>query len=607
MPPGTIDMPSASLSILKSYLEYYGYRVIIVYWNLMILDSIQKNTAISLENKSINDISVLPSFPYLYHINQDNKQKQQYLLESFNGFLEEKYEPHSPDLVREITDLKAKIDLLIESKLQQLLTKYTPCLFGISAKYSEWIYGLDLIHKAKKIMPELQTIIGGFTRKDAALEFISINKMIDFSTFGESEDSLMQWMQESAKVEPHFENVPQLFFRKNEKICHSNLQINLKPDFRESIFPDYSDYFMAFQNCAELQSLEVRLPLDGTRGCSWNRCRFCVATQGTHYFERSAKSLIDEIHHQFRKHGILSFYTTDDDFNPKGSDRLLKISDMLAENSSIENLSIETWLTPSNVNYTHLAFLSSACNLKLKAGFESTSDLLLKKMQKKNRFIDNLLFLKNVYHQNPNVHISYSIIMGIPDESPKDVKNAIKNLDYLRFLIPENVELCFNKFQMAKGSFYYKHASNSEKKNYKADGFGLYAPSEYVKGERKYLFFFNTKKTLANEDLWDLFKAKDKEMQDRSFSCIIDAKNQCYTEYSHKQLIKKIDLSDLDTKLLKLLDFSILSKEDLIGNKSIPNYSEKEIDASLTKLLEKKILFSSDNSFISIGNCLDFC
>ena len=600
MPPGNIDMPSASLSILKSYLEHQGYTVIIVYWNLLILDCIQKNTAICLENKTINDISVLPILPFLYHLNRGDKCKQQNLLEIFSGFLVQKYAPDSLDLVNEIIDLKVAIDALFETKLQQLLNKQQPCLFGISAKYSEWIYGLDLIRKAKKIMPELQTIIGGFTRQDAAFEFISINELIDFSTFGESENCLLRWMQATESSNPNFDGVPNLFYRRGEEISQNKLRMRVNPDFRENIFPDYSDYFSTHKNCTELKNMEPRLPLDGTRGCSWNRCRFCVATQGIHYFERSAKSLVNEMHHQYQEHGISSFYTTDDDFNSQDSDRLLNISEFLTENSSIENLSIETWLTPSNVNFTHLEFLNSLCDLKLKAGFESTSDLLLKKMQKKNRFIDNLLFLKNLYHQSPDFQITYSIIMGIPDESPEDVNDAIKNLDYLRFLIPKNVELCYNKFQMAQGSSYFKSASDSEKESYKADGFGLYASSEYVMDERRFLFFFNTKKILANDNLWTAFKAKEVEIKSQNSAYKIDQNSQSYIEFTNEQPIKTIVLSDLKIKLLEMLEHSIFTKPSILNQIKFTDFSESEIEESLTKLVEQKLLFFADDQYISI-------
>ncbi len=598
MPPGNVDMPSAALSILKSYLEHHGYFVKIIYWNIIILDFIKRNIPLNFRNKSINDISLLSLLPYLFYLNNKDAQKQQLLQNIFDEFLQNK----QLDNRHELADLKAKIDKLIENKLNQILNEHPHCLFGISAKYSEWIYGLGLLKTLKQITTDTQIIIGGFTRKETALEFISINNQIDYCMYGESENSLLQLMKEINTDNPNFEEIPKLFYRKNKIIKQSNSNKLHKLDFREKIFPDYSDFFSTIKIYNSSADIKIQLPLDGTRGCSWNRCRFCVATQGIKYFERSAISLVDEMRHQYNKHGVSSFYTTDDDFNPKGSDRLLEISELLNKNSKHIKFNIETWLTPSNINYSHLKELSSACYLKIKSGLESTSDSLLFKMQKKNRFIENIILLKNMFEINPDFYITYSIIMGIPDESPDDVNSAIKNLDYLRFLISKNIEFTYNKFQLATGSYYHKHLSEAEKEEYKPDGFGIFAPEEYVIGERRFLFFFNTRKPLPNSNLWSEFKDKEKEIKTLSYTYNIDKSSNTFTEFTNKQIHKELILSNIEMNLLSLLNLSIINLTNLIVQMSPYTSSEIKIKKGLDNLLSHKLLYTDGNNYTSIIN-----
>ncbi|WP_036984923.1 B12-binding domain-containing radical SAM protein [Prolixibacter bellariivorans] len=602
LPPGNMDMPSASLSILKSYLEYQGYSVKIIYWNLLILECITKSLPIQLDNKTANDISVLPMLPFLYRLNINDAHKQQLLLDNFSGYLRKNDLPNDFIITSAITNIQNKIDELIASKLEQIADTHSNFLFGISAKYYEWIYGLELIKFMKKIKPEVQTIAGGFTRKDSAREFISMSEHIDFCLYGEGEYSSWQLMNEMNSPEPNYHMVPNLFHRQGAQITQSTIQKLPKPDFRETIFPDYSDFFQAIRLVKMPEHIGIRLPLDGTRGCSWNRCRFCVATQGIQYFERSAASLTNEIAYQFNKHHISSFYATDDDFNPDGSDRLLKISNILNENSLNPKMEMETWLTPSTVNYDHLRALHSVCHLKLKAGFEATSDDLLIKMRKKNRFIENLLFLKNVAMLNSNFHITYSIIMGIPDETPGDVENAIDNLYCLRFYIPNNVELCFNKFQLAKGSSYYRQMNDEEKNEYEPDGYGIFVPERYISGERRFLFFFNTKSRTSNHHLWLTFKEKATEMESLSYHYSVDKKTGTYTEYANNSVVKQIPLSKTEIEILSLTNTSIMNRAELLQFSTQKGYSKHTAMNSIERLTREKLLYANDDNYLSVVN-----
>ena len=63
---------------------------------------------------------------------------------------------------------KKQISTIIHKELQTIDFDEV-LLFGISAKYYQWIPGMILAEEIKKIAPQVKIVVGGFGSKDAAL------------------------------------------------------------------------------------------------------------------------------------------------------------------------------------------------------------------------------------------------------------------------------------------------------------------------------------------------------------------------------------------------------------------------------------------------------
>lgn len=595
-PPGDIDMPSASLSILKAYLEKHHYPAKVIYWNILIFDILKEYPEIKLDNRTARELSVLTVLPHLFERNVENSEKHNLLLQRFRSFLHAEQKLSISYVAGLLQDINLHIDNYVSLKIKELTPVHSKFLFGISAKYYEWIWGLYLIGKLKQVNKEVQTIMGGFSRRDSARSFISLNREVDYCMYGESEESLVKLMNALRQRLELSEEVPRLFYREGNRIEKGKPTEKTSHEFRENLFPDYSDYFETIGQRPLPKHISVRLPLDGTRGCSWNRCRFCVATQGIKYHERSAKSLIQEMRHQSEKHNCFSFYTTDDDFNPEKSKRLMEMAEIIRRNEYENKFGLETWLTPTTVDFDHLEQLAGVSKLKVKAGLESTSDRLLEKMDKKNRFIDNLLFLLKADRIIPDFHITYSIITGIPDETRDDILEAIENLEYLRFFIPAKVRLCFNKFQLADGSFYFKKMEEQDKDSYIPDGYGIFAPDQCTNKENRFRFFFNTKISQSDSDLWENFRKLNDQLIENPHEYQIDVNRLIYYEFAGKKQVKSISLTPLEVTILKNS-----GKKNICSEKDfIKRYTRSEVLSSLDKLQNEKLVFRTQDQFLSI-------
>ncbi|MGM0532007.1 MAG: B12-binding domain-containing radical SAM protein [Bacteroidota bacterium] len=595
-PPGDINMPSASLSILKTYLEQHNYSAKVIYWNVLIFDLLRKYPEIKTDDKAAQELNVLTILPHLFERHSANSKQRHLLMQRFRTFLHSEKKLSSSYITSLLEAINHHIDNFISYKLKELTQVHSKFLFGISAKYYEWIWGLYLIEKLKGINEEVQTIVGGFSRKNSARSFISLNREIDYCMYGESEESLVMLMNALQRGKSGLEDVPCLFYREGNHIGTGIAVEKTSHEFRESLFPDYSDYFETIGQKPLPKHTNFRLPLDGTRGCSWNRCRFCVATQGIKYHERSATSLLNEMSYQAGKYNCFSFYTTDDDFNPRKSDRLMEMFNIIVENGLENKFSLETWLTPSTVNYDHLEKLASVTKLKLKAGLESTSDRLLEKMDKKNRFIDNLLFLLNADRIISDFHITYSIITDIPDETRKDVLEAIENLNYLRFFIPAKVCLCFNYFQLAESSYYFRKMEEKEKDKYIPDGYGIFAPQQYTNKENRFRFFFNTKTSQNNKDLWTDFKKVNEGLIANAHDYRIDKNDKMYYEFAGNRQIKCLSLSSLEINILNQSgNKGLCSEKELLKN-----YDNSDVLSSLDKLQKEKLIYRTHEHYLPL-------
>ncbi len=138
------------------------------------------------------------------------------------------------------------------------------------------------------------------------------------------------------------------------------------------------------------------------------------------------------------------------------------------------------------------------------AGYEGVSDSLLAKMNKINRFANNILYLK--FCTKYGIPGSVNIIKGIPDEAPGDVDESCKNLHFLRFFYHGNIcsfSHVIGGFGLCKAAHYNKMVTQEEREKFEPESFCYYLPENMV--QTPFNIFDFQRSEMINLNKWENF------------------------------------------------------------------------------------------------------
>lgn len=277
VPPFAINRPSPALSILKSWLAKYGFESSIIYWNLYLHD---------IQNDFVwNDPNILDTSNNLalytnYFICKSGDPN---LDNSFNKLLQ----GYAPRFINEsdvfyhthMQDYTAKLDTIIDEILEKI--DFGDILFfGFSIKMDGWLASSIIAKRIKKINPDMPIVIGGINTKQNAVAFLENFHEFDIAMWGEGEENIIQLV--NAFKHNNYDIVSNIAYKKQGDVIVAKSQ-NLKfADLSEdSIYPNYEDYF--FTKKILNRKFKSVLPIEGSRGCHWNRCRFCYLNEDYKY------------------------------------------------------------------------------------------------------------------------------------------------------------------------------------------------------------------------------------------------------------------------------------------------------------------------------------
>ncbi|MDR1552377.1 MAG: radical SAM protein [Prevotellaceae bacterium] len=568
VPPAACERPSPSGSILKSFLQKHEIIMDIKYWNLTFMNF--QNEFIGSNINYIEDFSIT-LLPFLNYISIYSNDK-----ESYNNI---KYKILSirPQwnnmgkifIDKQMSDYAYKLDEIIESEIKKIdIARYL--LFGVSSKLSQWIPANIICKKIKNQYPQLPIIIGGFGTKDEAIAIMNNFGFYDYAIWGEGEYPLLELyhsIQEDDKRE-----IPYLVYRDIEKNpCVFSSKKKQFLNMNENVYPDFDDFFQ--QNLKE--NAKVSLPIEGSRGCHWNQCRFCYLNDGYQYRVKNTDSKIQELKYQIKKHNISSFVFLDNDVIGKSIENFNIFLDKLIElREEHEKFVIElAEIVTKGINYEIIKKMALAGFQHVQIGYESPSNELLKKIHKKNTFASNLFFIKWARHFS--IHIGgLNVLIGLLEETTENIMESIDNLHYMRFYLQKNY---FNhnisQLAITKSSRYYKEIKDLNKWNIHL--FSGLLPNNYIDKDD----LFNVFQFIESQQnlLWYHFIKVEKHYSTNLYEYdIIRYSNTIYyREFYNKSLINEIEFDDsLYWDILSLLNYKVLSINDIQNHLQIDNNSK---------------------------------
>ncbi len=520
MPPAMINLPSPAFSVLKGFLAHHGYECKIINWNISInevMTSFLRNfTGIP------DDPDILSLLPFLYSIAEEYNDSAvtQRIISHVQSRFPDCLMNSEINCKASISDLKKKIFDLVDSKLKTLDIDNV-ILFGFSAKFYQWLPGMILAKKLKINFPGIKIVIGGLNSQNEAVAVMETCPYFDFGIWGEGEYPLLELLNVLEHEDPNLlKSVPRLAYRTNKGL-ESTAHQSRYTDFSDYIFPDYSDSIELPGKVPDLDAYS--LPLEASRGCYWNRCKFCSLNTGYKYRRRLPQSVVSEIEFMLQRYNIKRFTFLDNDI--VGPDivqfetLLDKIIEAGCKTKAIYEFTAE--IVPHGLNARVIEKLAVAGFRHIQIGYEAITDNLLKKIDKKTDFSDIILFLKFALKFGINT-FGANIMRGIVGETEQDVQESIQNLAFLRFFLNSRPGKWFFrhnliKFRLECRSRFFKELTGEERNKWNYNPIVYLLPESFIKNESRF-FFWGFYKSLENQIEWDHFEKIDKFYRDSDFN-----------------------------------------------------------------------------------------
>jgi len=603
LPPADINTPSISLSILKGFMEEHEVETKIKYWNFIL------SPMLEYSDSEDTEVRLLPFLSLLNDQNNSTKGNRRIL--TFLQQLQPVYKTHGPDYYAEfIEDAKSEILETIESELAEIDFSSIK-IFGITAKYNQWIPGMLLAESVKKIAPHVTIVVGGFGNADVASEAMQLCDHFDIATWGEGEFPLLRLYEELNKETPDLSLVPRLLFRNGNEFKKSITNKSEYLDFDNYLYPDYSDYVNSHPDRDEMD--EVSIPINTIRSCHWSKCKFCDFNQGYKLRMRNPDCIVKEIEHINSEYGFTTFSFVDSD-TFGNIDHFNTLLDLIIELKLKKGEDLVFWaeIIP-NAEFTSKVFkkMAIAGFKNIFIGYDGLSDSMLTKMNKSNSFSDNLFFVKESIKNGIAPYVN--VIKHLPNETEEEVQECIDNLHYARFFYNDPV-VSFShnyvKLVLSSMSKYYAMLSEEERKAYDLDMIPYLVPGYFKDDENRFHLFRYESNSPSNRKEWEKLEEIEEFYKKNTLRYKVQEHNGVlyYTEYCNDEEIENIIFEDPEySEILHASNQKVMTFKELFDTvkNAIPTLSEERLIEVLSHLKQAGIVycnqqFSNIISLISI-------
>jgi hypothetical protein len=243
----------------------------------------------------------------------------------------------------------------------------------------------------------------------------------------------------------------------------------------------------------------------------------------------------------------------------------------------------------------------------IQIGYEAISDSLLQKINKKNSFSSNLMFVKWSSEYNLNLQ-GLNIITGLIGEDDDDIKISIKNLHYLRFFLNTKIKHEVIPLQIMKASRYYKELNNrNELDEWNNNPLYSLFPHSYIKDEQKFdLMFLSNQK---RDSLCDNFEKINNHYSNNDYKYKIYSSDNGSIEYS--EILNGSIISELEFNInnhyhwniLRFCNKEVKSLIQIIEHFNIQNDTEQQdkLKKSLSELNNEFLLYSDTEFYENIS------
>lgn len=592
-PPANIYLPSPAFSALKGHNNLQeGIETRVIYANVL-LSSLEKDFFLGDKGLFSTPEFVELVYAFYYVWKRDDKSLLRQSIILFKCLKPDYFLYVKED---ELVGHLIKIAKRIEEKIESIISSLdisNVLYIGFTAKLYQWKVGVIIAEHIKERYNDIPIVIGGMSSKKQAEAFLSSFRCFDFATWGEGEIAMSIFNEMMLKGLNDGGALRNFAYRENDTIVlcpEINNYVNLcSPE----LMPDFDDYFSAISSIG----IKPTLTIEGSRGCSWNRCNFCYLNTGYRTRYKSADKVLSELRYLISKYNVYSFEFLDNAFLNNDSKRTHLLLDGLKgikkdyPDFRIDFIEMISKGVPGSIYKD----LQEAGVLFVQFGYESTSDNLLKKINKNNSFASNLHGIKHCLLNGISV-VGANVIHGLPEESVEDSFESVDNIRFLRFFFSQGFDHRYTKLSINSDSRYYKKDNSLINNKLPIESFlsTIYA-DRIPEGYHPFFFEYLCE---PRSPYYRYHSVRTNFFKQSGYNYIIKHLDNSiiFVERVKQRVLSQIEIqtTSLEYHILLLLQEEIVSIDDLI--KAINTFSPCNKDELIEKidyLFEKGLVYHS--------------
>ena len=414
MPWPYYNMPSIQVAVLKAYLESQEIPCDVINVFQQVCDYLGPDIYNHICSPTLEDGEIL----YSCLLYEEQLQKTQYNARYINKLKEKIDFEFFGSFVEEFRSFNESI----LSKIN--IEDYS--LIGFTLNFGQTLASIYFASEIKKINKNVKIIFGGAEATGAlGQSLLEAFPCIDFVCNGEGELPLLELSK--VLLEKGQEADVSMIKGIGHRIANQNVCIVNPPNQLQSLdslpVPDFSDFFDYITNEGKYShhDLSVVLPIESSRGCYY-KCSFCsLNIQWTNTRFQSAPVVKRMMQELSSKYYITDFFFVDN-ITPINSNEIF--TEVASDNIDYRFF----YEMRANIKFDDLVVMRRAGLTRVQIGIESLSTSLLKKFNKKSKFIHNLQGMKNC--EELGIIISGNLLTEHPETSLSDIEETLANMPY---------------------------------------------------------------------------------------------------------------------------------------------------------------------------------
>lgn len=424
MPWANPEVPSIQIAALKNYLSDQGVQAEAGHWYVEIALAIGFDAYARISTPEVS--AAEPFYSYLCF-----PEMRGFLME--NEAVLKRARTIEKSLRNSTDDAKIKFrwdDVFFrefEALHSEILDRYDwgdYALVGFTLNYGQTVASLYMAREIKKRNPNCQIIVGGAEASgELGKSLVENFPEFDYACNGEGELPLLELSRALVVRSPELEirKIKGLIGRGDDGAVYVNPPQQIE-SLDELSPPDFDEYFEAIRQLGhDPQGIIRELPIEASRGCPF-ACNFCsLNLQWENFRSRSPEKVSEDIRELSQKYKVVGFRFMDN-ILPKSSEKIFSlIADQEMDYRFFYEIRAQT---PPRI----LRLMKKAGATMIQCGVEALSTSLLKKFNKKSRFINNLQAMKLC--EELDIQAANNIITDFPFATAEEVEETARNMEY---------------------------------------------------------------------------------------------------------------------------------------------------------------------------------